>query len=426
MCVAKASNLENCPNPTARAYDHHDGELNVVKHTYLVNNDGTIENRPTVTYAAINYNLRSEWLMTFDANDGSGNKAEQIAFALILNDPIKPVITPYLAFPITIEACDKDQLHQHTANPVFWEIPWDRAAATDNYDGILTTEMKLSVQGPGETLAHAVTYTYKHEFGDSSVTKMIHDCSCHPNPCKDMKYDATDGKCHSSAVPCDKSIAKCPEAFPYKCKKAGAAGFDKMCYREERFGNECTGPSGSWCALSELTDSTMAGLIGKHGSYCDTTSYPVCASTTAPSTSQHKTLLDTHVLGGHTLTFTVHDHAGMFGEKGKDNLATLTGIVNVVDTKPPLIYCKSKHCHLETGLRGGTVIKEMAAITTEDCCNKCEQQQHMRQVGSIFLKEEAKCRYFTFQQDASDGAQCVLYKQGEWTPPVSIDPDPYN
>ena len=76
MCVAKASNVENCPNPTARAYDHHDGDLEVIRNIYLVNNDGKIVQHPTKTYASVDYSLRSEWLMTFDATDASGKMVQ--------------------------------------------------------------------------------------------------------------------------------------------------------------------------------------------------------------------------------------------------------------------------------------------------------------------------------------------------------------
>jgi hypothetical protein len=63
--------------PTARAFDHHDGELEVQKRIYLVNNDGNVGNLQN-SHASVNYNLRSEWLIKFDAEDASGNKAEQV------------------------------------------------------------------------------------------------------------------------------------------------------------------------------------------------------------------------------------------------------------------------------------------------------------------------------------------------------------
>ena len=76
-CQAKAANSQNCPMPTARAFDHHDGELEVEKRIYLVNNDGKVGNLQD-SHASVNYDLRSEWLIKFDAEDGSGNKAEQV------------------------------------------------------------------------------------------------------------------------------------------------------------------------------------------------------------------------------------------------------------------------------------------------------------------------------------------------------------
>jgi hypothetical protein len=42
-----------------------------------------------------------------------------------------------------------------------------------------------------------------------------------------------------------------------------------------------------------------------------------------------------------TIEFYASDHAGMFGVDGRDNIANLTRVVDVVDTIAPVIYCKS-------------------------------------------------------------------------------------
>ena len=53
-CIAKKATVGTCPGPTARAYDHHDGNIKVVSTLYLVNNDGVRahETRSTIDYVS--------------------------------------------------------------------------------------------------------------------------------------------------------------------------------------------------------------------------------------------------------------------------------------------------------------------------------------------------------------------------------------
>merc|ERR1719199_443189 len=43
-----------------------------------------------VKHTELNYNLRSEWLIKYDAEDASGNKAKQASFTMIMEDKTAP------------------------------------------------------------------------------------------------------------------------------------------------------------------------------------------------------------------------------------------------------------------------------------------------------------------------------------------------
>jgi hypothetical protein len=291
------TNVETCPVPTARAYDHHDGELSVVKKLYLVNNNG-VKGSTSQEYDNIDYKLRSEWLMTFDAEDGAGNKAQQIVFAMILDDTTKPTITPKTASPATLEACDKDNFGQQVDDRQFWLVP-NNNPAMDNYDGDLTDQLKINVKAPN---------------------------------------------------------------------------------------------------AAEGTDYTQSAA-------------------TPP-----KIQVNTHVLGEWTLTYSAHDHAGMFGENGEDNAASMVGKVVVRDSLPPTLYCAKQKCVMETGgvrssVNGNGFISSAVAADESACCDLCEKQQWSRVVGSNAATNPAMCSYFHF---SATGGQCHLFSSSALTEPLTV------
>jgi hypothetical protein len=113
----------NCPSPTCKAYDHNDDQVDCKTNYYLIDfeNSATyngqtlplkmdaISNKAPV-YDAQFKNKRMTWLFKYDAQDTAGNHAEQVVFALIVNDETAPVITNCYAeegkndASITIEA----------------------------------------------------------------------------------------------------------------------------------------------------------------------------------------------------------------------------------------------------------------------------------------------------------------------------------
>jgi hypothetical protein len=137
ICIAKASNTQNCPLPKAEAYDRHEGTLEVQQKIYLVNDDGKMGDLEK-SYDSIDYSKRSEWLIKFDAEDESGNKAEQVVFGMIMNDPIAPEITSRAPRHLNLEACDSNNPGASPAQYWKWVIPTG-SAAVDNIDGDLVS-----------------------------------------------------------------------------------------------------------------------------------------------------------------------------------------------------------------------------------------------------------------------------------------------
>jgi hypothetical protein len=94
-CAAKSSSAsEDCALPTAKAYDHHDSNIVVNSVVCLINdapaNGAKGGMKMSCDKTVVNYALRSEYIVKYDAQDDSGNKADQVIFAIILDDETKP------------------------------------------------------------------------------------------------------------------------------------------------------------------------------------------------------------------------------------------------------------------------------------------------------------------------------------------------
>jgi hypothetical protein len=84
------TNGANCPVPKAHAWDSHDEEIKVSKQIYLMDDDGQTG---VVPADKVEYAKRRTYLIKYDASDAAGNRAEQLVFALILDDVKAPRIT---------------------------------------------------------------------------------------------------------------------------------------------------------------------------------------------------------------------------------------------------------------------------------------------------------------------------------------------
>jgi hypothetical protein len=149
-CQARQAGVDSCPLPKASAYDHHQGDVPVQERVYLVNDDGKAQTVPVLSQA-VNFSLRSEWVIKYDAVDGSGNEAQQLVFAIILNDITPPALhLGDLDGPLRLEACDIDNPGEVFANAQYWQLP-ARPTALDAYDGDVSDTLSVDVTGPGPT-----------------------------------------------------------------------------------------------------------------------------------------------------------------------------------------------------------------------------------------------------------------------------------
>jgi hypothetical protein len=115
QCPADTATPANCPFPVARAYDHNDETVAVHTNVYLIDFDGkdTFEGNqlPAKVKSSDVFGLkalknqRATYLFKYDAVDTAGNRAEQVVFALILNDLKAPVISScYNSKKVVVEA----------------------------------------------------------------------------------------------------------------------------------------------------------------------------------------------------------------------------------------------------------------------------------------------------------------------------------
>ena len=85
-CRVLLDTAESCPEPKASAWDHHDGNLDVLKTIKLVitSDPQHLPHKTDKFVDALDYNRRSEYALTYDAEDITGNKAERMTFAMVI------------------------------------------------------------------------------------------------------------------------------------------------------------------------------------------------------------------------------------------------------------------------------------------------------------------------------------------------------
>jgi len=142
--------------PTASAWDRLDTPITVNATYQRIDLDGTActEN---CSVAEINFSQRSTYLLEYDAHDQAGNHAEQVVFALILDDRIAPSITVAGGNAETIEFGSDWTLAESTA--------------LDNIDGNLTANIRYQVDNvtAGTVLGTDLTYAAATSLVTTSV-----------------------------------------------------------------------------------------------------------------------------------------------------------------------------------------------------------------------------------------------------------------
>jgi len=234
-CVAKKATKATCPLPAAKAYDHHDGLLAKVNYKlYLVNDDGVPNANPRAFCSSDsnkndcfpNYNKRSEWIARYDASDGAGNAAEQVVFAIILNDPIAPVwfTTPKGK---TIEAGAKGST---------FAAPY--GVVKDNYDGLITATPSVTSIDTHTCGTKKITYTAADKAGmfgvngkDNAINPLtisfkVEDTT--PPTCSITKNVASTYECAVDSFKYASTKATDIVDGPLKAKHSGAVNTKKV------------------------------------------------------------------------------------------------------------------------------------------------------------------------------------------------------
>jgi hypothetical protein len=213
-----ATTLAKCPFPVAKAFDEFDGhKVDVTTRVFLVDVDGhtcgTSNDHAKCTalcpdsadceVTSVSFAQRSTYLFKYDATDKAGNHAEQVVFALILDDTIKPTLT----------VCDGPAETVEAASPT-WKL-CTGSNAGDNIDGNISHEITYSIydqDNPKVPLCLNAQYKdYVNYLADSQKPD----------------WDGMSAKAHM--VPCAKSALATTNVGRYLvefkvCDKAGVYG----------------------------------------------------------------------------------------------------------------------------------------------------------------------------------------------------------
>jgi len=92
-CPAGADqSFKTCPMPKANAYDHNDQKVKVTKSVWRVDLEGS-KSYTKIASSVIDFKKRGAYLFKFNSQDKAGNKAEEVVFALLVDDLEKPTVS---------------------------------------------------------------------------------------------------------------------------------------------------------------------------------------------------------------------------------------------------------------------------------------------------------------------------------------------
>jgi len=155
-CNVLDDSAATCKPPVAAIHDHHDGNslkirtttklfLSMPKQgTAVVRTDKVVGTNfelgnAKYTPKGLNYNVRGEYLISYDAQDRAGNAADQLTYAMIMQDYKAPTVSN-VNVPVSLESCDHDTVAASfkTADRSNWALP-PTATLVDNYDGTVSS-----------------------------------------------------------------------------------------------------------------------------------------------------------------------------------------------------------------------------------------------------------------------------------------------
>ena len=166
--IKSAANSVEVLLPTATAWDRVDDSVEVAMRIQLIDLDGDGQ---TSVQSQVDWTRRSTYLFKYDVQDDSGNHAEQVVFALILNDLEEPSISLAGGQSQVIQAGSDWELGQSTAH--------------DNIDGDLTDQIRYAVHntttqtelGSDLSYADAAALVDTMTLGDFLVTVVVSDAA---------------------------------------------------------------------------------------------------------------------------------------------------------------------------------------------------------------------------------------------------------
>jgi len=316
-----------CPFPVARAYDHQDGTSVTVKtRIFLVDEEGKTKNM-MVSPNKFSFAKRSTFLFKYDAKDQAGNRAEQVVFALILDDQTAPTINVCNGVAETVEAASG------------WKL-CPGSVAMDNIDGNVKSRMTYSIQDvtnagasnymcQGASFATAVTKITTNKVGKFLVTYTVSD--------KAGVYGRNSAN----------NVATARKAVLVKDTRApwiNVAGAEPTYYQCNRYhvANKNTYQD-LGATVSDLLDTkalgkTIKAVVNSGG-------------------------MDSSKVADYTYTYNAQDNAG---NKAKQQ----TRVVKVRDTLKPTVtlngVTKFVYKHT-TGVNSRTTMPDMGARVTDEC-----------------------------------------------------------
>jgi len=115
-----------------------------------------------ITLADIEYTLRGEYTLRYEAEDSSGNQAENVLFAMVMLDHEAPNIYTPTLFPNVVQSCDVDGDFVQGGSPQKILVP-PTASARDLYDLVVDDRLTATIATP-----NGVTSTYDNVPGSSN------------------------------------------------------------------------------------------------------------------------------------------------------------------------------------------------------------------------------------------------------------------
>jgi len=376
--------MKKCPFPVARGYDHHDQEIIVTTRVYLVDKDLMEITEPEkITLAKVDFHKRSTYLFKYDANDRAGNHAEQVVFALIIDDSTAPEFTDSCAGALSVEAASSWSLCELKAN--------------DNIDGDLSADIMYSVkkiEGQGaseEELMHedCTTFSCAKAVFSPQVQTGKHDCDQYLNcgPVTLGKYLITAKSVDKAGVygqNAANNVGTKHIAIVVKDTQgpviqfAGHTNFYHECVSDAKFADEKTRPLMEYIdAGADALDMLDTWALKKTSKkYTTTPTVYTFEHGDIPGTTFFNKLEDDEQQHSYTVSYTGEDLNGNTAEEVKRTVITVDTVAPTIVLKGSEIedeYAKSQVNH-NAGSEAGAeaTVDDLgidAGVSTDDLCD---------------------------------------------------------